>query len=581
MQHSPLEIKEKLLKAVDKEYNVLDMGTVVEVITILERTPITKEVLESTRLGKYVNELRRKTTNGALARRAKELVRQWRHLIAQPEGSPSTSSSRLRNGLVPSTHLGGTLSPGLPPSVSNLPPKPSISPPLNSGSTASVANIPVSPAISVASSGRSSSPSLQIQQSSAPARHNVKKHTACPLSPVAFNSQSRTRLIPRPESPGLSLTQVNQVLASDSVPKTHVANKRLRKDVSPSAISCKKLGQTNGGLVNNNDLDVACPSVDIVEECSRDSLGATSDHGSVTYQTESHALLQNEVPQDNGLHSKSSAHKRHRKVTTKGAKTKNSFSESSSHPSVEDIVKEKIASIARIPKVKTTQELLADLQAKTVPSEDHVSVNSMPTGSRTSLSNCTIPSKHGSPTDALEISRNKTEHIAKFLRSHSALQELHRDQTVSELPKSFNEGLSMPPKTTENSAVSRFSTGVPLSSNDIFHLEKSVSSKSINNAPSSVQGCVNEEVTNILACLPPIKYDEIKWNDEQDSVCKVTTPEETEHLVERLFTENIEGISGNYSNQTSGDMFREWHETVVRPSYQEDLLSILPYVIID
>ncbi|PSN50932.1 hypothetical protein C0J52_08153 [Blattella germanica] len=49
MKHSPLEMmKEKLLKALDKEYNVVDMGTVVEIITILERTPITKEALEET-----------------------------------------------------------------------------------------------------------------------------------------------------------------------------------------------------------------------------------------------------------------------------------------------------------------------------------------------------------------------------------------------------------------------------------------------------------------------------------------------------------------------------------------------------
>ncbi|KAL1469267.1 hypothetical protein MTO96_004976 [Rhipicephalus appendiculatus] len=81
MQCSPFEIKDKLLKALDEDNNVVDMAAVIEVIGMLERTPITKDTLERTRLGKYINELRKRTSNDSLARRAKELVKSWRRLL--------------------------------------------------------------------------------------------------------------------------------------------------------------------------------------------------------------------------------------------------------------------------------------------------------------------------------------------------------------------------------------------------------------------------------------------------------------------------------------------------------------------
>ena len=44
---------------------------------------------QTTRLGKHVNELRRKTTDPTLARRAKVLVKRWRDLVIPAVASPA------------------------------------------------------------------------------------------------------------------------------------------------------------------------------------------------------------------------------------------------------------------------------------------------------------------------------------------------------------------------------------------------------------------------------------------------------------------------------------------------------------
>lgn len=40
--------------------------------------------MQTTRLGRLVNEMRKKTKNDSLARRAKDLVRRWRDMVSKP-----------------------------------------------------------------------------------------------------------------------------------------------------------------------------------------------------------------------------------------------------------------------------------------------------------------------------------------------------------------------------------------------------------------------------------------------------------------------------------------------------------------
>ncbi|KAH8384942.1 hypothetical protein KR200_009430 [Drosophila serrata] len=80
-QNQIQQLTSHLSQALDQNYDVVNMEAVLSVICALEGTTITKEQLEATRLAKYINQLRRRTKNEHLARRAKSLLKKWREMV--------------------------------------------------------------------------------------------------------------------------------------------------------------------------------------------------------------------------------------------------------------------------------------------------------------------------------------------------------------------------------------------------------------------------------------------------------------------------------------------------------------------
>ncbi|XP_065569926.1 uncharacterized protein LOC136033170 isoform X2 [Artemia franciscana] len=137
MQKTVIGLRDRLLQALDSDNN-------------------------ATRLGKHINELRKKTTNENLAKRAKDLIRKWRDMFAKSpheNGIKTIPSSPMLQRPPPDTVVSVVLSPALrrPASSPALNNKFVVSPPSDSlGSSASL-----SPGLTISGqSSRSATPGL-------------------------------------------------------------------------------------------------------------------------------------------------------------------------------------------------------------------------------------------------------------------------------------------------------------------------------------------------------------------------------------------------------------------------------------
>ena len=91
------QIQDKLSQTIDNEQNIVDKCSFIQVLRELEHFQMTAQVLTDTRIGRTINNIRKKVTHKPLARALRNLIKKWQGVFGiccfKPN-SPNTAGTR-------------------------------------------------------------------------------------------------------------------------------------------------------------------------------------------------------------------------------------------------------------------------------------------------------------------------------------------------------------------------------------------------------------------------------------------------------------------------------------------------------
>lgn len=639
MQYSPSQLKERLLEGIDSEHNVVDMPKVLDVISILEKYPVTREILEETRIGRLVNDVRRKSTDKQLSKRAKELVRSWQKVVS----GGSESQSAVNGDGVNRGSAQGKL-----PAPNRLPISPATGNIVKSASAA-IVNKLVSPNSVKSSlsqgqiSTKHSTPSLPNANSKI--QHAAKRSISSPqlglnakrscISPSATGSRPGTPDSVCSQSSRASST-VNysdkiQHLSSSSQKQTApfvTGSSALKRTHSSDSLKNKKTDSELGGTQSTGNLSSQCRNssgtngmvVSRVQQNGEEILTPTHSIETKGLKT---TIRFNKTsppaPPINGVVETPKKRGRGRppkvKPQTPGDQTKPQNGSISCAKSLCDKRQVKlnvrtdldtpVRAVSLTPKVKSTAELMQKLQEDNKLSvgkdtvrqikgnliqkevdDDYQSV--VPEGAKPRLHR-----KRGAKNDIIPPSTpvSKTEMVEKFLESSVGqvtpedLSPLKYELPRTESPSastSFEDNIDGNPEffLKYENLVDRSAT--PSVDSKSVISEKGLNSKNVPKVESEpVPGTSSEQdkpltLEEIYSKYPPLDIENFKLDDD---TYEMPEPLEiTDEDVTRLHTQHWTGMNGCYNSWGS---WHDWTQTVSLQSYNSDPLHILPYVITD
>lgn len=496
-------------------------------------------------MGKHVNELRKKTSDAALAKRSKNLVRRWRNLILPDQ--------RSRNNLNGDKSLIKIKNNN---SVGDKYARPPLSRSKQSCSLISLTSKPnsplrvveksISPVIGDFSSASNSPPVVRnrpfegIGEADGLGLRNFK-----PISPdlnrPGVNSSSKRSLA----SPYQSCSQNNLEGQSRSPCITYSSN------VNSPSRTCSPLLQTSHALLDLDRRNAANKKLR-----KPDGVNNSSNNANVTFSNSIHspnisASLVNGL-NDNCLshepQSNNNPNAIPRPPLAKGGRKRKA-----ERAEPMDLLKKKLAVHAKSQKVKTTAQLIAELQARTdspiLKSCESMLFENQQNNERAVVEGNKNQLRYSALADSVaEVKKTKSELMEKFLRSSpSPLPDLRTDGLVQK--------------------ESPVASPVP----------SIASQNNVDDASPSVPESVSDKLRNILSQLPDIDLaqDQIVLSDDYEPKPVVSPDDET---VKRLHSDRWPEVNGNYS---IGDNWSGWHEMTARKSHADDVLHILPYVNID
>ncbi|KAH3696115.1 mediator of RNA polymerase II transcription subunit 26-like [Dreissena polymorpha] len=659
MQHTPPQIKERLLEGIDNDNNVVDLSKVLEVISILETYPITRDILEETRIGRLVNDVRRKTTNKVLAKRAKELVRGWQKLVSGgTEASPAVNGDGVKNA---TNRLQGMIKPQSP-AISQLAHSVSVnklvSPRQNVDSSLSRSHMQYKP----------STPSLPNTNNKVSSNHSTKRSNSSPLcgnasaakkpciSPSVVNSQPTNSRPTTPDSvcshssrgsysstnngklqrpPGtysknraLSISSANddsELQRTRSEVNLQSSNSsqnfNLRASQSTSDLVAKGKSGKNGMVVsdiNFNGGEILTPTHSIETKGLKTTIRFNKTSPPVPHHPPVNGVLETPVkrgrgrppknkstdqqisPQNGSVSSaKSLSEKRKAKLEIK---TKVESRTDVDSPSLDIFV-------SRTPKVKSTAEIMQDLQAKNSLSvgkdtarqitdnlfarePDEKFVSNVPDGAKPRHHK-----KREAPSSAPVSLQTKQEMVEKFLQTSvpptgqedlSPLKyELLRTESPGNASTSFEDSF----EGHHNSGQREMTTKPEVSGKPVQNVVSNVISykntsddivsdetkpKLVTSGPIESSGNKQLTLEEIYSRYPPLDRDHFQLDDDSYEVDEPV--EVTDADTERLHSEHWSGVNGY---QDHWGEWRDWGQTLTLTSYKGDFLHILPYVVTD
>ena len=547
---------------------------------------------QQTRIGKFVNEMRRKTKDKELAKRAKNLVRMWqKQLISDQQQQSTTASTGPVNGEGLTASNGATGSGAGPPK--HIPDHLKYS----GSKPASPASRPATP-----SSGKSTvSPNLSgrgtpVSQQQQHGRTTSPRTSSRPGTPGATSDQynnNNNNSISHFSSKlsHSSDTPTTGGSASQKLSKTDVANKRKRHrngNSPPDDVIPHKINKNNSDNVFGKHEN-------------------SSSHEFVVNGAVSKVYSHNNVRVSVDDSNSNSCDTKPRNVATPGHNNKNakgsgdqqkvsppslSIKRNATLPARLQDSGDKVS--VRTPKVKTTAELIKEMSA---------SEGLRVAGSRTAtkivlnqiekekddIDSPVVPPeakpryrrKPGTPaivppiTPAHTLTQTKNEMMEKFLQSQSP----HPSACEAEIPQFLlpeDDDDDVSPSRVDSRPESRHSSHPDSKVVSFFIGDDDVETTETAklHASSSAQG--GESKPDPWSLLPPLNLAEIDWTTDDYYTSDPKPVEDGD--VERLDSDKLPGVNGQYDTDGA---WHEWTETLSMPSFNDDLQHILPYVNLD
>lgn len=631
MQHTPQDLKEKLLETLDDDNNVIDMDGVLAVITILETYPITRDVLEQTRIGKYVNELRKKTDNEQLAKRAKKLVRNWQKLI-----NPEVNGDH--GGVAPShpsvAALSGNGSKPCSPALSQK----SLSPVVSQNVVRSSLSKqypgykPNTPTQNFNQSVKPSTPKLPQPQRSKPNTPNMPQYLKSGLSPSFSTSDLKGYSTPKASkfpklnsvhsSPDLSSTVISSQtdrLSNNGSPSNDVELKgRLSRNVSHESLSSlsgsvkdipqhshstrengRSLSSYSGSVHDDQSLN-SKTNVANKKRTRNENQNASSKSENMSYKTVANgsAAPSPVMFSDKSMLNSSRISPSSSTSFSGGGKQQTLPSRRNANLAVSTDTQKPLDKAIKTPKVKTTLQIIADLRAKSGQSIGNQVIHQIETNQIQKESDV-LPSVL--PPGARPKRRRKQEDLQMSstpLRPPSSLSQTKRELVENYLESSItpSSAVDMSPfkyelsqseslgkeessiDITDSSEVDTSFRPSEVQSKEHYDLRDSINTDTVKKeAPQKVL-----TLEEIYSQLRPIDYSSVDYDsmETEEEECEVPKCEEevSENVLERLHNSEWSEVNGLYDINGA---WKDWTQTVTVASHNDEPLYILPYVLTD